>query len=78
MWVLGGWSNNPSQNLGDVWYTQDGKQWAELKSDRIWKARHEESTFVFQDKLWVAGGHARPLTSDVWSLAIPSDWFDKR
>jgi hypothetical protein len=76
IWVLGGWSNNPSQNLGDVWYSQDGKRWTQLKSDVIWKARHEHSTFVFHDKLWVAGGHARPLTSDVWSLSVPPRWFD--
>jgi hypothetical protein len=75
MWVLGGWSNNPSQNWGDVWSSKDGKHWTELKSDRIWKARHEQSTYVFQDKIWVAGGHARPLSSEVWSLQIPPRWF---
>ena len=30
MWVLGGWSNNPSKNWGDVWYSQDGKDWTKL------------------------------------------------
>jgi len=30
---------------------------------------------VFQDKIWVAGGHAKPLNSEVWSLSIPEDWF---
>lgn len=71
MWVLGGWSNDPSTNWGDVWYSQDGKTWTELKSDVIWKARHELSAFVFQDKLWIAGGHAKPLSSEVWSLELP-------
>ena len=78
MWVLGGWSNNPSQNWGDVWYSHDGREWTELKSKVIWKERHEHSVFVFQDKLWVAGGHAQPLSSEVWSLEIPADWFDQR
>ncbi len=27
IWVLGGWSNNPSKNWGDVWYSRDGKSW---------------------------------------------------
>ncbi len=76
--MLGGWSNHPSQNLGDVWYSRDGKEWTQLQSDVIWKARHELSTFVFQDRLWVAGGHARPLANDVWSLSIPPSWFDRR
>jgi hypothetical protein len=75
MWVLGGWSNNPSQNWGDVWYSRDGKNWSELRSNRVWKERHEHSAYVFKDKIWVAGGHAKPLNSEVWSLEIPRDWF---
>lgn len=75
MWVLGGWSNNPSKNWGDVWFSKDGVEWTQLKSDVIWKARHEHSAFVFKDKIWVAGGHARPLNSEVWSLDVPRAWF---
>jgi hypothetical protein len=71
IWVLGGWSNNPSQNWGDVWYSKDGRHWTQLKSERIWKARHEHSAYVFQDKLWIVGGHATPLNSEVWSLYVP-------
>jgi hypothetical protein len=75
IWVLGGWSNNPSKNWGDVWYSKDGKNWKELKSDVIWKERHEHSAYVFHDKLWIAGGHAQPLSSEVWSLEVPKGWF---
>ncbi len=75
LWVLGGWSNNPSTNWGDVWYSRDGKHWRQLTSNIIWKERHEHSAFVFQDKIWVAGGHARPLSSEVWSIEIPNGWF---
>lgn len=78
IWVLGGWSNNPSKNWGDVWYSRDGKQWTPLQSKVTWKARHEHSAFVFQDRIWVAGGHAQPLSSDVWSLEIAPDWFSDR
>ena len=77
MWVLGGWSNNPSQNWGDVWYSKEGRHWTQLKSMRIWKARHEPSVFVFHDKLWIAGGHATPLSSEVWSLDIPPAGLEK-
>jgi hypothetical protein len=77
MWVLGGWSNNPSRNWGDVWYSRDGKQWKQLSSKVIWKARHEHSAYVFRDRIWVAGGHAQPLSSEVWSLEVPKDWFDE-
>lgn len=75
MWVLGGWSNNPSKNWGDVWYSKNGKNWQQVKSEVIWKERHEHSAYVFQDKIWIAGGHAQPLSSEVWSLSIPRDWF---
>ncbi|MDR3637884.1 MAG: galactose oxidase [Isosphaeraceae bacterium] len=76
MWVLGGWSNNPSKNWGDVWYSRDGRTWTELRSNVVWKARHEHSTYVFRDKLWVAGGHAQPLSNEVWSLDVPRNWFE--
>jgi hypothetical protein len=75
IWVLGGWSNNPSKNWGDVWHSKDGKTWAQLRLRVIWKERHEHSAYVFQDKIWVAGGHAQPLSSEVWSLAVPKGWF---
>jgi hypothetical protein len=74
MWVVGGWSNNPSKNWGDVWHSADGKTWQELQTETTWKERHEHSLYVFQDKLWLAGGHAQPLSSEVWSLALPADW----
>ncbi len=76
MWLLGGWHDNPSTNLGDVWHSLDGKDWKLLETGNSWKPRHEHSAFVFQDKLWVAGGHARPLNSEVWSLEIPPGWLD--
>jgi len=75
MWVLGGWSNNPSKNWNDVWYSKDGKEWKQLKSETTWKERHEHSAYVFKDKIWIAGGHAQPLSSEVWSLEIPKEWF---
>ncbi len=29
------------------------------------------------DKLWIAGGHARPLSAEVWSLELPADSGDE-
>jgi hypothetical protein len=75
MWVLGGWSKVPETNWGDAWYSQNGKDWIRLKSNVSWKERHEHSVFVFQDKLWVAGGHAKPLSSEVWYLSLPTNFF---
>jgi hypothetical protein len=78
LWVLGGWSNNPSRNHDDVWFSRDGKQWTRYPSRVSWKARHEHSAYVFQDRIWVAGGHAQPLNSEVWSLQVPPEWFRDR
>ena len=66
------------RSFGDVWYSKDGLTWTELKSDVIWTKRHEHSTYVFKDKIWVAGGASEPeylLNSEVWSLEIPRNWF---
>jgi hypothetical protein len=57
-----------------VWYSKNGKDWNQLKSNVTWKERHEHSTYVFQDKIWVAGGHAKPLNSEVWTLELPKDF----
>ena len=78
MWVLGGWSNNPSKNWGDVWHSKDGTDWQRLDTKVGWKERHEHSAYVFQDKLWVAGGHATPLSSEVWSLEVPKGYFKEK
>ncbi|MFN6108272.1 MAG: Gfo/Idh/MocA family oxidoreductase, partial [Planctomycetaceae bacterium] len=77
IWVLGGWSNNPSKNWGDAWYSADGKTWHQLETTRSWKERHEHSAYVFQDRLWIAGGHATPLSAEVWSIDIPADSLNK-
>lgn len=79
IWVLGGWSGEQN-NLGDVWYSKDGADWKEFKSEVQWSKRHEHSAYVFKDKIWVAAGAAEPdykLSSEVWSLFIPENWFSK-
>lgn len=76
MWVVGGWSGTPNKNWGDVWYSRDGRKWKEFKSPGSWKERHEHSLYVFQDKLWLAGGHAQPLSNEVWSLDVSQEWLD--
>jgi hypothetical protein len=74
LWLLGGWSDGPSRNWNDVWHTRDGREWQRLDTPRSWSPRHEHSTFVFEDRLWVAGGMRPPLSNEVWSLHLPVDW----
>ena len=75
MWILGGWSNNPSKNWNDVWYTADGVDWKELQTRTIWSERHEHSAYVHDDRIWVVAGNAWPLVNDVWYLRIPDAWL---
>ncbi len=74
MWVLGGWSNKPSQNWNDVWYSSDGANWKQLQTEQVWSKRHEHSAYVFDGKIWVVAGNAWPCTNDVWRLELPPDW----
>lgn len=72
IFLLGGFRAQPKwENLGDVWYSADGRTWKQLLTETIWSTRHELSAYVFQDKLWVIAGNTWPLLNDVWSLEIP-------
>ena len=44
------------------------------ESSKRQMVRHEHSAYVFQNAIWIAGGHAQPLSSDVWKLELPPDW----
>ncbi len=77
MWILGGWSDNPSKNYNDVWYSADGKTWHELKTPTIWSPRHETSAWVFRGQLYLAAGNPWPVVNDVWRLQLPADFSRK-
>lgn len=76
IWLLGGFRAQPNwQNFNDVWYSIDGAHWQQLETETIWSPRHETSTYVFENRLWVVGGNAWPLINDVWQLHIPKMTF---
>ncbi len=75
MWVLGGWSNQPSRNWNDVWFSADGVTWKQLRTKTIWSERHEHSVYVLADKLWLVAGNAWPLVNDVWALEVSEAWL---
>lgn len=60
-------------NTSEIWYTEDGRTWLELKSEYIWPARHASFTVLDEDggllvlAGYGAGGVAR-LYNDVWRL----------
>jgi len=71
MWIMGGWAGGrmPDASASNqVWSSTDGKSWRQLDTHPVWSPRHEQSTFVFQDKMWVAPGNPWPVTNDVWYI----------
>jgi hypothetical protein len=71
IWLLGGYQSEPeSKNLGDVWYSCNGKDWKKLETKHSWSPRHALSVYVYKDRIWVVGGNSWPLKNDVWSLYI--------
>jgi hypothetical protein len=80
MWVMGGMAT--SLEMGDVWYSEDGIDWRELKSTTgNWPAgsRHAQSTTVFDNALWymcgIASNNAWKIvnTSSPVGTAVPND-----
>jgi hypothetical protein len=72
MYVMGGGNYVPEYHAAsDVWSSADGVHWQQETEAAPWHPRLWFSSVVFQDKLWIAGGHAQPLNSEVWSLELP-------
>lgn len=71
MWILGGYDNVHSANLGDTWYTEDGVTWHEFVSDPTFTGRHEPTVYVYSGSLWLVAGNTWPVVNDVWRLTLP-------
>ncbi len=75
-YVLGGDSlvqrdgENVNKLLNDVWESDDLLTWKRLSFERVWSPRHAFTTVLAEDqeRVYVAAGHAKPLTNDVWYL----------
>jgi hypothetical protein len=76
IWVVAGDSraNDAPCLLNDVWFSQNGRDWQRLDSEVVFSKRHEVTMYVFQDRMWVAAGHAQPLSNEVWALSLPRDF----
>ncbi|MGI6458986.1 MAG: hypothetical protein ACOX5J_02635 [Candidatus Hydrogenedentales bacterium] len=70
LWLIGGFSNAHSANLGDVWRTRDGKHWVRLEASSPFAPRHEPTCYVYENSLWVVAGNTWPVVNDVWRLTF--------
>jgi hypothetical protein len=71
MWVVGGFDNVNSANLGDVWHTDDGVNWHRFASEKAFSPRHEPTCYVYDNGLWVVAGNSWPVLNDVCRLTLP-------
>lgn len=81
MWVVGGlevrdirdiWKILCDKSAGDVWYTTNGHDWMEPKSDKLWISREDHEVIVFKDAIWVMGGMDKSFrwNNDVWRSVL--------
>ncbi|MBI2951145.1 hypothetical protein HYY27_03575 [bacterium] len=73
LWVVGGYDNVNSRNLGDVWCTGDGRTWRQFGSGTAFKGRHASSLYVYEGSLWMVAGNTWPVVNEVWRLTLPRD-----
>jgi len=82
LWVIGGRTTLEApidfaefQPLNDAWYSEDGETWIEATSSASWCPRNGHACVVFQDKLWLLGGHnGYRALNDVWVSHDGATW----
>lgn len=83
MWFMAGWQGgrDPSADAGsEVWYSQNGKNWACATKDAAWGKRMSLGGVVFNNKMWILGGTRhyfngnQYLLNDVWCSENGKDW----
>ena len=59
-------------NSNKIWWSEDGREWAEITQSDSWGARHAPLSWVHKDALWIAsgygGGGIHRLYNDVWKF----------
>jgi hypothetical protein len=72
MWVLGGWVDEPTNALNDIWYSTDGVTWNRQAEHAPWGPRSPLVT-VFRDRLWIySGKHTGGSDNwggDIWQMS---------
>ncbi len=75
LWITGGTSIVVNGNyLGDVWSSPDGITWTQATNNGPSLNRAAFDTFVFNNKMWLAGGLMSGALNDVWSSLNGVSW----
>lgn len=85
LWVIGGNdypafgnSNSPGTAYNDVWNSTDGTTWTSVNADAAFIARTNPSVFVYNNKIWIAGGrdNGGNYLNDIWNSADGNTWTE--
>lgn len=74
LWVIGGWCEDEDLGgLNDTWYTENGKDWNQLKSKTEWSGREDHVGVIWNDKIIMMAGMADEgktweWKNDIWEL----------
>jgi len=79
MWVIGGFSNSVFNDVSQVWHSKDGVNWALATSTPGFAIRQNQTSVVFDNKMWVIGGLNPNIGSgifynDVWNSSDGVNW----
>ena len=77
MWILGGGNYHDRRvNYNDIWCSSDGVTWQQDAVDAGWSPRRFHSAFVYNDRMWIAGGAIEPSINmnDVWCTGNGGTW----
>jgi hypothetical protein len=56
LWVMGGHRLTSSDEMNDVWSTQDGVDWTQATAAAAWRPRRYFSGTEFHGAMWIADG----------------------
>jgi len=75
MWILGGtlYGNN---NTDDVYSSTDGETWTPEATTPGWAARGRFACWVYDSKIWIAGGNGSSYYKDVWNSSDGATWSE--
>lgn len=76
IWLLGGVASEGGWVYkNDVWSSTNGADWTKVTNAAPWGARASGAVFVFDGKMWIAGGwNGSAALSDVWFSADGLSW----
>jgi N-acetylneuraminic acid mutarotase len=82
IFIMGGWSATSPQggeftHYNDVWSSADGENWEQLTAEAAWAKRAYFSAYIFDNKIFIAGGLAsvpQREYSDIYSSSDGKTW----